>query len=91
MKIKDLKIEGKMICHMAFDTAHLMKHELTILAPDNLVNGRKFYKETKTKKRKGQYGSFGKSETIYYFDSESQTFETINELLKSIGIDVTEI
>ena len=87
MKIKDLKIESEMICHMAFDTAHLMKHELTIIAPGNLINGRKFYKETETKKRRGSYGSFGKTKTIYYFDSVSQTFETIEDILKSIGIE----
>lgn len=40
MKVEGLKIEGKMLSHMAFDTAHIMKHELTIIAPGNLINGR---------------------------------------------------
>ena len=37
MKVEGLKIEGKMLSHMAFDTAHIMKHELTIIAPGNLI------------------------------------------------------
>jgi len=87
MKAQDIKIEGKMICHMAFDTAHFMKHELTIISPGNFVNGRKFYREVKTPKRKGTYGNFGKAETIFYFDMDSEIFNSVEELLKSIGIE----
>ncbi len=88
MRIDGLKIESKMLSHMAFDTAHLMKHECTIIAPGYLVNGRKFYREIITKKRKNSIGEFGKSETIFYFDNNDAVFKTIEELLKSINIDV---
>jgi len=88
MKIDGLKIESKMLSHMAFDTAHLMKHECTIVAPDNLINGRKFYREVYTKKRKNSIDGFGKSETIFYFDNNDSVFKTIEELLKSINIDL---
>lgn len=87
MKVEGLKIEGKMLSHMAFDTAHIMKHELTIIAPGNLINGRKFYREVITKKRKGSIGGFGKSETVFYFDVDSPVYKTIEELLNSIGIE----
>lgn len=88
MEIEGLKIEGRMLSHMAFDTAHLMMHEFTIIAPGNLINGRKFYREIKTPKRKNSIGSFGKSESVFYFDHESETFNSVGELLKSIGIDL---
>lgn len=88
MKVEGLKIEGKMLSHMAFDTAHIMKHELTIIAPGNLINERKFYREVITKKRKGSIGGFGKSETIFYFDADSSTYKTIEELLTSIDIEL---
>ena len=72
---------------MAFDTCHQAKYEITIIAPGNLLNGRKFYRETSTKKRKGSYGSFGKSGTVFYFDMTGEIFKTGEELLKSIGIE----
>ena len=88
MIIDGLKIEGKMLYHMALDTAHIMKHELTIIAPGNLINGRKFYREVITKKRKGSIGEFGKSETVFYFNTDSTIYKTIGELLKSINIEL---
>jgi len=80
----EVSVKSQMVMHMALETEHLLKKEYTIIAPDYLVNDRKFYSETITKKHKGQFGKFGKSETIWYFDPEVETFKTGIELLKSI-------
>jgi hypothetical protein len=82
MKIEDLKFESQMVCHMALETAHLLKYEITIIAPGQFINGRKFYVETMTKKRKR--GGFGKSETVYYFLPDAEVFSTAKDLINSI-------
>ncbi len=91
--MKEVKIKSEMIMHMAFDTYHLMKRKHTIIAPGNLINGREFYSETKTKKRKGTYGNFGKAETFYYFENtpKGEEFKTGKELLESIGLTGKDI
>ena len=80
-----ITIERRMISHMAFDNCHMLKHEYTI---KGLLTERKFYGEIKTKKRKGFYGKFGKSESFYYFEDtpEGEEFKTKWDLLKSLGI-----
>ena len=88
----DVQIKSEMIMHMALDTEHLIKRKHTIIVPGNLINGREFFSETKTKKRKGTYGNFGKAETFYYFEStpKGEEFKTGKELLESIGLTGTE-
>jgi hypothetical protein len=80
MKIEDLKFERKMLIHMALKSEYLLKSEITIICSNPFVNGRKFYSETITKKR-GM--TFGKSETVYYFNSDI-VYKTVKELLDSI-------
>jgi hypothetical protein len=84
--MKEVDIERQMVCHMAFDTEHILKYEYTIITPDEFDNMRKFYSETITKKHKGQFGKFGKSETVWYFDNSKEVFKTGIELLNSIGL-----
>jgi hypothetical protein len=87
MKVSEIKVEGQMMSHMALDTAHILKHECTIVAPGTFVDGRKFYREVITKKHKGELGKFGKSKTSFYFTLDGPIYNTIYELLQSIGIE----
>jgi len=91
MKIKGIKFKREGLCHMALSNCHLMKDKITIIAPGNLVNGRVFYAETNTKKRAGEYGSFGKSTTYYYFEDtpKGKEFSDIKSLLASINIEIS--
>lgn len=90
MKIDNLKISAQMVYHIAFTTEHNIKYEYRIIAPDNLVNGRKFYSETVTKKRANSYNNFGKSNTFYYFQDtpKGKEFKSMKDLLASINIDI---
>lgn len=83
-----LTLESRMISHMAFDTFHLLKNEFTIKG-EGLPNDRVFYSETKTPKRRGEYGKFGKPQTFYYFESteKGKEFKTVIELLDSVGLN----
>ena len=87
-ELQKIKIERNMLCHMALDTEHILKYEYTIITPDQFDNQRKFYSETITKKRKGEFGKFGKSETVFYIDLKGLTFKTITELLESLGLTI---
>jgi len=89
--MKDIKLEQKFYSHLAFDSFHLLKHEYTIILKGNLINGRKFYGETKTNKSK-KTGRFGKASTFYYFSDtkKGDEFKSIKELLESIGLSINE-
>lgn len=84
--MKEVTIEGKMLMHIAFTTEHIMRNEYTIKG-EGLLNDRKFYGETSTKKRKNSM-NFGKSDTIYYFPEtpKGQEFKDITSLLESKGL-----
>lgn len=81
--MKEVTVTGKMLMHIAFTTEHIMRNEYTIKG-EGLLNDRKFYGETSTKKRKNSM-NFGKSDTIYYFldTPKGKEFKTISELLAS--------
>jgi len=88
MKIEGLQIQSRMTSHLAMSTYHLMLREHTLIAPGNLINGRKFYSEVKTSKSKN--GNFGKSKSYFYFSDtpKNEEFNTIEDLLKSINIEI---
>jgi hypothetical protein len=86
MNIKDLKFEKHMTCHIAMKTYHLSKYECKIICPGNMIDGKVFYQEVKTRKGHGEFGNFGKSESVFYFDLESKMYKSVNMLLESIGI-----
>ena len=88
MKIEGLQIQSQMRSHLAMRTYHLALYEHTLIAPGNLINGRKFYSEIKTSKSKN--GNFGKSKSYYYFSDtpENKEFNSIEDLLKSINIEI---
>ena len=88
MNLDSIKLESKMVCHMAFDTVHMMKYEHTITdAEVKFLIGRKFYSEHHTPKRKGQFGEFGKSKSYFYFEGtdKGKEYKTVRELLNTIN------
>jgi len=82
-----LTLRGRMISHLAMETAHLSIYEFEIRDGERVVTT--FYKESKTAKRKGTYGSFGKTEIFFYFadTQKGNEFKTTDELLQSIGLN----
>jgi len=76
-----------MTLSMAFAKEHLLKYEYHIICPSHILHNKAFYGETMTKKKNEH--EFGKSESIYYFD-DSETFNSIQELLKSKGLTLTK-
>jgi len=89
-KLIEVEITRSMRSHLAMETEHILQYEYTIITPDAFENKRKFYSETITKKRKGQFGKFGKSETVYYFEPDGKMFTTGIELLESIGLKLKD-
>ena len=89
-ELTEVEVKGGMSSHLALETEHILKYEYTIITPDAFENKRIFYSETITKKRKGSYGKFGKSETVYYFEPDGKMFTTGIELLESIGLKLKD-
>jgi len=82
--MKEIIVEQKMLCHMAFTTAHQMKYEYTIKG-EGLLNDRKFYGEFHTPKRKNSFNSWGKTSCVFYFAETPKggEFKDIPSLLAS--------
>jgi hypothetical protein len=85
-----MKIESKMIGHISYTTHHVLRTEYKIKDKFNIDGGLTFYSETCTQKIDDF--EFGDSETIFYFNvKDKYTFKTIEEILKSKGIDYETI
>jgi len=81
-----LTIQSQMISHMSLSTSHHSLTKYTVKNKDVVVC--EFIGESKIRKRKGTYGEFGKSESLWYFSDtpRGKEFKTIEELLKSVNI-----
>jgi hypothetical protein len=74
---------------MTFARCYLSKSEITILCDDSAINGKKFYSESKTRRKLYGNGIDGSTSSCFYFDDTppGKEFSTIHELLKAINIE----
>jgi hypothetical protein len=88
MSEQKIVFQKRNIMHMTFARCYLSKSEITILCDDSVINGKKFYSESKTRRKLHGTVIDGSTSTCFYFDDTppGKEFKTIQELLKTINI-----
>lgn len=77
--MKDVLINGEMLCHMAMSKEHIRKTRYTIDCPGNILHGKYAYVETVTPKKDDF--EWGEPEHYFYVEHDMMGFEDYNEFI----------
>jgi len=86
LKVSSVSMES----HLAMDDCHYLLQSCVILNDSHELKGKKIMISTDTPKKKGIYGSFGKSKKKYYIENSDKKFDSIDDFCNEYGFILRE-